>query len=299
MSTPAPSLAAYGPMTLTTLIWGTMSVPASYAIAHFQPMALVAFRCLVAVVVLSPYVWRTQRKLTPSREDLVTVILMGLVGVFANNAFYFYALRRTSIMNISIIFSTAPLITAVLARIFCGEALGPKRMLGIAAALVGTLLLLTQGQPHLVLQIQFNNGDLAELGAATMASLLAILGKRVRSTSSPMATLYCMLGGLIFSLPAMALTGQGFPDWGASKVGLFSAIYLGVFGSAVAYMTQQISIKKIGASASTAFLNAMPVIGLVSAHLFMGERISAFQVVSAVVIFCGLFLNTQANQQQS
>ncbi len=297
MSRPAPSIAAYLPMAVTTLIWGTMGVPASHAIAEFQPMALLAFRSLVAVVLLLPYVGLTERKLLPHREDLVTVILMGLVGVFGNNIFYFHALKHTSLMNISIIFAVTPLITALLARVFSGESLGPKRILGIAVALAGASLLLTQGRPHLIFQIELNSGDIAEFGAATMAALLTILGKRVKSSSSSMATLYCMISGAGASLLAMAFSGQSFPAAGQiSGAALVSALYLGVFSSAVAYMSQQISVKKIGASASAAFLNATPVIGLLSAYLFLGEKISAIQIASALVIFCGLFLNTQAQK---
>ena len=68
-------------------------------------------------------------------------------------------------------------------------------------------------------------------------------------------------------------------------------VYVGVFASAGAYMFQQMSIQRIGAGATGAFLNGSPALAIFGAVVFMGETISPVQIISAAVIFLGIFLN--------
>ena len=280
----------YWPMTMTLLMWGFMNVPTAFALAEMAPLQLLLLRTAIAVLILAPLARLRDGLLLPLPGDRITAALMGLSGVFLNNVFFFNAMKRTSLTNVAILFATSPFITAVLARIFLGERLTLRRVLGIVIALAGAVSLLCKGDISLLADLKMNTGDLLELGAAFTISVMTILGRRIKKTPPITVTLCVMFTSFVAT--ALTITVTGTPlNFALSNRAIFGVVYVGVFASAGAYMFQQISIQRIGAGATGAFLNGSPALAIFGAVVFMGETISPVQIISAAVIFLGIFLN--------
>ena len=280
----------YWPMTMTLLMWGFMNVPTAFALAEMAPLQLLLLRTAIAVLILAPLARLRDGLLLPLPGDRITAALMGLSGVFLNNVFFFNAMKRTSLTNVAILFATSPFITAVLARIFLGERLTLRRVLGIVIALAGAVSLLCKGDLSLLADLKMNTGDLLELGAAFTISVMTILGRRIKKTPPITVTLCVMFTSFVAT--ALTITVTGTPlNFALSNRAIFGVVYVGVFASAGAYMFQQMSIQRIGAGATGAFLNGSPALAIFGAVVFMGETISPVQIISAAVIFLGIFLN--------
>ena len=280
----------YWPMTMTLLMWGFMNVPTAFALAEMAPLQLLLLRTAIAVLILAPLARLRDGLLLPLPGDRITAALMGLSGVFFNNVFFFNAMKRTSLTNVAILFATSPFITAVLARIFLGERLTLRRVLGIVIALAGAVSLLCKGDISLLADLKMNTGDLLELGAAFTISVMTILGRRIKKTPPITVTLCVMFTSFVAT--ALTITVTGTPlNFALSNRAIFGVVYVGVFASAGAYMFQQMSIQRIGAGATGAFLNGSPALAIFGAVVFMGETISPVQIISAAVIFLGIFLN--------
>ena len=280
----------YWPMTMTLLMWGFMNVPTAFALFEMSPLQLLLFRTAIAAVILAPLaLWRDGR-LLPEKGDRLTAALMGLSGVFLNNIFFFNAMKRTSLTNVAILFATSPFITAVLARIFLDEKLTLRRVLGIAIALAGAVSLLCKGNLSLLADLKMNTGDLLELGAAFTISVMTILGRRIKKTPPITVTLWVMLASFLATALTILVTKTPL-NFALSPRAVFGVLYVGIFASAGAYMFQQMSIQRIGAGATGAFLNGSPALAIFGAVVFMGETISPVQIISAAVIFLGIFLN--------
>ncbi len=284
------ALYRYWPMTTTLVIWGSMNVPAARALSEMEPLQLLLFRTAIAVLCLAPPALLRDGLLFPRAGDRLTAVLMGLSGVLLNNLCCFNAIKRTSLTNVAILFATAPLITAALARVFLGERLTPRRVLGIAAALAGAVTLLCKGDLSLLANMRMNSGDLMELGAALCISVMTILGRRIRRTPPVTVTLCAMLVSFMATALLLILTDARL-NFALSPRALLGTLYVGVFASGCAYVLQQVSIRRIGAGATSAFLNGTPVLGIAGAVAFMGERVAPVQLASAAVIFLGIFLN--------
>ena len=280
----------YWPMTMTLLMWGFMNVPTAFALAEMAPLQLLLLRTAIAVLILAPLARLRDGLLLPLPGDRITAALMGLSGVFFNNVFFFNAMKRTSLTNVAILFATSPFITAVLARIFLGERLTLRRVLGIVIALAGAVSLLCKGDLSLLADLKMNTGDLLELGAAFTISVMTILGRRIKKTPPITVTLCVMFTSFVATALTLCLTGTPL-NFALSNRAIFGVAYVGVFASAGAYMFQQMSIQRIGAGATGAFLNGSPALAIFGAVVFMGETISPGQIISAAVIFLGIFLN--------
>ena len=280
----------YWPMTMTLLMWGFMNVPTAYALAEMAPLQLLLLRTAIAVLILAPLARLRDGLLLPLPGDRITAALMGLSGVFFNNVFFFNAMKRTSLTNVAILFATSPFITAVLARIFLGERLTLRRVLGIVIALAGAVSLLCKGDLSLLADLKMNTGDLLELGAAFTISVMTILGRRIKKTPPITVTLCVMFTSFVATALTIVVTDTPL-NFALSNRAIFGVVYVGVFASAGAYMFQQMSIQRIGAGATGAFLNGSPALAIFGAVVFIGETISPVQIISAAVIFLGIFLN--------
>ena len=280
----------YWPMSLTLLMWGFMNVPTAFALFEMPPLQLLLFRTAIAVLILAPLAIFKEGLLFPELGDRLTAVLMGLSGVFLNNIFFFNAMKRTSLTNVAILFATSPFITAVLARVFLGEKLTLRRVLGIFIALGGAVTLLCKGDLSLLTNLKMNTGDLLELGAALTISVMTILGRRIKKTPPITVTLCVMLTSFMATALTIILTDTQL-NLALTRRAIFGVLYVGVFASSGAYLFQQISIQRIGAGATGAFLNGSPVLAIIGAVAFMGETISPIQIASAAVIFLGIFLN--------
>ena len=104
-----------------------------------------------------------------------------------------------------------------------------------------------------------------------------------------------MAASCVLAAALIATVGQPM-NLALSGRALLGTLYIGILGSSCAYVLQQISIQRIGAGATGAFLNGSPVVSIFAAMVFMGEALSMIQAVCAAVIFVGIFLNAGGNK---
>lgn len=80
-----------------------------------------------------------------------------------------------------------------------------------------------------------------------------------------------------------ALISLGTPQW-------LSLIYLGVFGSALAYIGYYDGIRKIGATRSGVFIALNPLTAVVLGALLLGEQLTLSMCLGSVLVLVGIYL---------
>ena len=285
------SLRKYIPILLVMLIWGSMGIPSTYAVAEFSPMTVLCLRSGIAALFLFPVAQKHRCAIRPVLADTLLLVVLSMIGVFACNYFYYYAVQNTSLTNVAVLYALGPIITTVLASVFLNETIHGGRLLGIVIAFLGVALLITGGRISDFLRDGFHTGDAAELMSALCLAVYTILSRRLKGISSECVSFWLMLICFVVTLPLVLLTG-GFPE-DVSMRGIASVCYLGIACSGLGYLLQQASIRYIGASASAAFLNGISPITIVTAALVLKEQISVLQILCMGLIFIGLFLNAE------
>ena len=96
----------------------------------------------------------------------------------------------------------------------------------------------------------------------------------------------------LVTLPMVMLLEGGFPKQ-ISFQAIASVTYLGVLCSGAGYLLQQLSIQRIGASSSAAFLNGISPITVLTAALILGEQVTPLQILCMGIILFGLILNAR------
>jgi drug/metabolite transporter (DMT)-like permease len=92
---------------------------------------------------------------------------------------------------------------------------------------------------------------------------------------------------------AFEIAALGWP--GATAQGWFGVIYLAVFASAGAYALYNFALRELDASTVGAFTNIDPLVGVMTAFLFLGETLSPLQSGGAAIVIVGMwFASTDA-----
>ncbi len=286
------ALGKYVPILLVMLFWGSMGIPSTYAVEELSPLSVLCLRSGVAAAVLFPAVRRRHGSIRPAPGEGGLLVVLSIIGVVCCNYLYFFAVQHTTLTNVAILYALGPIITTVLAFFFLREMVHLSRALGIVLAFLGVVALITDGHVEALLDIGFNQGDVAELLSSLCLAVYTILSKRLRKTPADCVVFWLMAIGFVVTLPMVIWLEGGIALY-VSHRALASVLYLGILCSGMGYLLQQRSIQTIGASTSAAFLNGISPITILTAALILQEKITPVQIGCMAVVFLGLFLNAR------
>ena len=282
-----------------------------YATGELGPLTITLLRYVIAFVFLQGLVWAEKRKVKGEggREKQVQLqtkhclpmFLLGTFGVVGYHYFFFLSLRYTAVANTAIINAFNPVVTGFLAAIFLKERLSQRNYLGGCIAIVGVLILLTEGNLLRLLQLQFNLGDVLMLCAvicwAIYSNLLRFLG---RSYSGLALSYYGALFGVLQLLALVSLEVWQQPWHWPSLQTLLGIGYMGIGASGIGYLLFVLSTQRIGPTKSTSIVySGVPVWVAFLAWIFFREAITPWMILSITLILLGLWTVLQPPKRQA
>ena len=283
---------------LTSLLFAGSFVAGKYTTSEMSPLMITLLRYAIASLFLQGLVWYqsnrgkgfTHRIQEASLSDRVCLFLLGTTGVVGYHFFFFYSLRYTAVANSAIINAFNPVITGFLAAVLLKETLAVRNYAGGAIAILGVLVLLTEGNLASLLQLQFNVGDMLMLCAvlcwAVYSILLRHLGKRYSGLAmSYYGALFGVLQLLLLVMPEVFRSG--LPH--LSLPSILGVMYMGIGASGVGYLLFTISTQRIGPTKSTSIVySGVPVWVALLAWLFFRESVTPWTIASMCLILLGL-----------
>jgi drug/metabolite transporter (DMT)-like permease len=234
----------------------------------------------------------------PARGDWPVIASVGLLQMAGFLALVNLGLLEVPAGRSAVLCYTTPLWAAPGAALLLGESLRPRKLAGLALGLVGLLILFEPGsfdwsnRPVLL-------GNAFLLGGALLWSLtiLHIRGHRWLGTALDLAPWQLLTGAL--PLLAVALATEGGPgviDW--NRTSLLVLAYNGPIASGFCYWAAVAVTRRLPAlTASLAFL-AVPVMGLASSALALGERPDPALLGGFLMILLGLVLVETKGRKQ-
>ncbi|WP_241745313.1 DMT family transporter [Lysinibacillus sphaericus] len=278
-------------MLITSLLWGGNFVVAKTLVAHASPLTLTTVRWLIAVIVLVPLVWWKEKKLVPPKQAIVPLMLMGVTGIAFFNIFQFLALERTTSTNAGLISTMNTISIALFSFVLLKEKITKWQLSAMILSLFGVVLVLSKGDWQLLLDFQFNTGDLWMLAAVCVWGLYSVCSKWAMQTTSPlMATCYAGIFGVLMLLP---FTSTDFTFTNVNTSFILSMLYTGIISTVVCMVFWNIGVQKLGATTSGIFLNFNPIFTALLAYLFIGENMSWLQGIGGLIVIVGCYLFTQ------
>ena len=272
----------------TSFLWGGNFVVGKFLVGHASSLTLTNLRWLIAIACLVPMVWFYEKKLLPTRQALIPLILMGITGVALFNLFMFWALERTDATNVGLLSTLNPVSIAIFSFLLIKEKIRPLQILAMLISFAGVLVVLSKGDFGHLSQLHFNSGDLWMLAAVAMWGIYSVCGRWAMKTVSPlMSTLYSGIFGVAVMLPFNVTTFTiSHTNW-SFWLALF---YVGVLATVVSMVLWNIGVQKVGATSAGMFLNFNPVFTAILAFLLLGERMTLIQLLGSVIVIVGCYL---------
>ncbi len=287
----------YIKLILATLFWGGTFSAGRVVSAHMPPFSAAFLRFFIATICLIYLVRKFEGGLPRiNKNQIFQVILLGMTGVFAYNAFFFTGLQTVEAGRAAVIVATNPIFIALLAAVLFKESLGLFKIIGITLSVSGAILAITRGHPFHLLSEVVTMGDIAIAGCVMSWAAYSILGKYSMSKLSPHSavTFSCVAGTIALLLPAMSeglfsyIMNVPFLVW-------FCLIYLGYFGTVLGFTWYYEEVKEIGPSRASVFINFVPLFAIIIGFIFLGESIDPSLVAGALMVSSGVYLANKMN----
>lgn len=204
---------------LAIFIFTLMDATAKHLAERYHPAQIVwarfATNLAIVVLIVAPHLRRTLRSSRPGVQLFRGLAQLGSSALFFTSLSFIGLAEATAIMDIN------PVLITLGAAIFLGESIGIRRVLGIAAALCGAMIVIRPGaavfDPAAILPL---------IGAFTYAAG-AILTRLARSDSIATSVLWSATVGTVLSSLAVPFFWQPI-----ETADLWAFLFLGVMGTA-------------------------------------------------------------------
>ncbi|WP_211226105.1 DMT family transporter [Psychrilyobacter atlanticus] len=284
-------------MVIATLFFSGAFIAGKFSIAEFPVYSLTFFRFLIAAVVLFLIMWKKGEDLTLEKADIPRILLLSLLGMVGYHVFFFTALKYTSSVNTSLIAATNPIMTTIMASLFLKEKFPKKAVGGILISFLGVAMIVTNGSIDVIKNMNFNIGDIYMLLAVLSFSLYFIVLKGIVGRVAPIKlTSYVFLFCVILLIPMVIYENPMSFLPSTTWTGWSSLIYMSIFASVIAYLIQQVSVKRIGPAKTSLYVNLVPLFSMIMAYFILGEIITLPKVLAGFMIISGVIITLKSKK---
>jgi drug/metabolite transporter (DMT)-like permease len=263
------------------------------------PVTLNFLRWFAAFVIVLPLAWRVLLPGSPLWSNWKRYALIGFLGVGTYNSFQYLALQTSSPLNITLVASSTPVFMLGLGAVFYGQTVRKRQWLGAVLSILGVLTVLTRGDVHNLLHVQWVLGDLfillATLEWAWYSWLLAQPKDppALRSDWAGFLMAQLVFGLLWSGLFAGAEWTQPHADiaWGWPLALAIAAIAVGP--AVLAYRFWGLGVQRVGPGVAGFFANLTPLFAAVMSALVLGDAPRVYHAAAFVLIVGGIVVSSR------
>jgi len=275
---------------LVTLLFGTAFPAVKTGLSFIPPLLFAASRSYLAAAILLTYVGATTEYWYPRSRRDVTAVLAGGVFLVGGTGIGFVAQQFITAGVAAIIFSLAPIVTAVLAwPLLPAERLGGRDYVGVLLGFVGITVVIRPDpasllDPELVGKLLFFVG-------VTVVELGAVLVRRSQpSMPIPALTGWAMmLGGTVHVAFSVAV-GESVATVQLTPLAVGMVVYLSLFIGVFGLVTYLVLMGEVGPLKANLTTYLTPLVALAIGWLLLGERVHPLTLVGFGIIVAGFAL---------
>ena len=286
--------------TVVVLIWGSTWAAIPYQFGVVAEEVTVAYRFAIGAAVLCLYALASGRTLRLSLRHYPMIILQGLF-LFSINYFpIYYATGYITTGLIAVTFSLIVAINAFFERVFFGVPLEGRLLIASLIGIVGIAFIFWPEVTTLSLRDRSIYGLLLVVVGVVTASLgnMAAVVNTGRGLPVVAVNAHGMAWGALFSALVATVLGREF-NFSYEPGFIWSLLFLGVFGSAIAFGSYLALIRKIG-SARAAYTSVLfPVVALAISTVVEDYQWSSLAIIGVTLTLAGNWLVLKRTERPS
>ncbi len=274
---------------LAVTFWGASFVATKVALEELNPQTIILLRIVLGCILLFIIAISTKRDFKITLKNHGWIFLLASIAVF-HLWIQITGLKYTTATNTGWIIGVTPVFIAVLGFLVFKEKLSPVRIMGIAIAFAGLVLLISKGN---IFRIGFltHKGDFLVLASTVTWSVYSIVTKKIALSYPPLMTIFFLFLMMAIIISPFAITGTVLNTILHLPVRIWLAVlFLGIFCSGVAYVLWAQALKELEAAKVGAFLYIEPFVTVFAAWIVLAEVISVITIISGIIITAGVIL---------
>ncbi|MBE9467913.1 MAG: DMT family transporter [Bacteroidetes bacterium] len=280
----------YATLVLAMVLFSFSFVWYKQVYVYYTPITTIFFRLIISASLLFLYAVVSKRFKRVKKEDYKVFLLLA----FFEPLIYFigesFGMKYVSATVGSVIISTIPLFTPVLAYYLFKERLSKMNIFGIILSFLGVLLVVLKddfsfsASPVGIL-LMF----LAVAGAMGYSSQIVKLTKKYNAMT--IITVQNAIGAIYFLPLFLFFDFNQFQDIQITVNSLIPLFELAIFSSSFAYIFFLSGVKNLGITTANMFTNIIPVFTVIFAFFVLDETLTVRKLVGIAVVVTGLFLS--------
>lgn len=286
---------------LVVIVWGANFTVIKLGLSGVPPVLLASLRYMCVI----PAIFFVKRPKIKLKYALLYGFSVG-VGQFSC---LFYAMKIGMPAGLSsILLQSAAFVTPILAWLLLKEDIAKKQLIGLSVALIGLSFIgksALEGIGGISIFSLFLT-LMAALFWAISNIVLKFAANKLKSSGEDLD----MMGVVVWTslIPPLPLLAIAFlidsPEviWNAvyslTPISIFSILYLAFGATIFGYGVWSILLGKYPASKISPLSLMVPVTGLLSARLVLGETLSLWQWIGGLIILLGLIISNVETKRQ-
>ena len=258
--------------------------------SHILPFGLNMVRVLTALILFWILYLLKPNTAGIRKKDIPRFILCAATGVSINQLFFVKGLSLSTSIHASLLSLATPIFITFIAAWLLKEMLTPLKIIGLFLGVGGaTILILLKDNTHTGTDIV--TGDIFILINSVAYAFYMVLVRPLMQTYSPIHVIRW-----VFTFSAIIIAPFGWhqfvtTDFASFQTNQWLALGLVCIGATfLSYLLNVYGISVIGPSATGTYIYTQPFFAAITSMIFLGERMDVYKIISAVLIFGGVYL---------
>ena len=269
---------------IALLTWSSAYAAIAYALPAFAPGEVALARLLIGSLCFAALLL-VKRVPLPARRDWPQLALLGVLGLTVYHLCLNYAETRIASGTASILISLVPAATAAVSAFWLGERLRLRTWIGLAVALVGTVLVvLASGQ-----RVEVDPKALLVLVCVIVSAIFFVGQKALFARNSMLGvTAFAFFAGTLAAVPFGWHLPQALATASMPRIG--ALLWLGIAPTFIGYLAWNMAVNRASASRVSSFIYLSPPIALLIGWLWLHEVPNVLILVGGAITVGGVVL---------
>lgn len=289
----APHVALF----LTQLMFGSSAVLGKAALQAFPSYAIVGFRVGGAALAFGILQWFSGSFRLDKRIHYLHFAFFSFFGVALNQLLFFKGLSLTTAANTSLLAVMIPVFAIIISAAIGNDSITRWKICGVVLASAGVVYLINPANASF--SSETTRGDiLIILNSLSYAIYIASSKKLITHYGALKSIAWVFIMASVVNVPVglVSLSSVNLSEVSASGWLALSGVV--VSSTILAYYWNAWALARVEPSVVAVYTYLQPLIGFILAVFFLGEHFTSRLLLSAVLIFAGVFLVTRKRSRE-
>ena len=285
-------------MLTANVLWGCMSPSSKIVLSSglVNAISLTTFRMLGAAIVFWIASFFMPKEHVP-HEDLKDLFFAALFGIVLNQGSYIFGVSMTSPIDATIVATSTPIITMIIAAFYLKEPITGTKILGVFVGAAGALTLILSGQ-----QASAGGGnvwgDLLCLFAQCCFSIYVVVYKGLIGKYSPVTLMKWMFTYSAICTIPFSYSSVSSIDFATLPLSIYLNIAVVVLGGTFfAYLLIPIGQRALRPTVATMYNYVQPIIASIITVIVGLDTFGLMKSIAIVLVFLGVYIVTRSKSK--